>query len=117
MLITWRDRLTPTAIGLVSRAWVIERVARIDGVDEQTRGEWIEALCAYEPQRETGMRNRIIFWGGAIGAAMLAQAIGLPGWAGFVAALAGFLLLARRLATRTLDWRLDQLRDARGGGA
>jgi hypothetical protein len=114
MQITWRERLTPTAIGLVSRAWVIERVARIDGVDEKTRGEWIETLCTYEPQREKWMRNRMIFWVGAIGAAMLAQGIGLPGWVGFVIALAGFMLLARRLATRTLDWRLDQLRAERG---
>lgn len=115
MRITWRERLTPTAIGLVSRAWVIERVARVDDVDDKTRGEWIEALCAYEPQRETGMRNRMIFWVGAIGAAMLAQSIGLPGWTGFVIAVVGFLLLARRLATRTLAWRLDQLRAERDG--
>lgn len=115
MQIRLSDRLTPTAVGLVSRAWVIERVARIEDVDEATRWRWVDALCEYQPQRETWLRNRIIFWVGAIGTAMLAQGLGLPGWAGFVAALLGFFALARAMATRTLLWRLDQLVAERGG--
>jgi hypothetical protein len=115
MRITWRERLTPTAVGLVSRAWVIARVARVEGLDETTRREWIETLCAYEPQREHGLRNRVVFWVAALGAAMLAQGIGLPGWIGFLGAVGVFLALARALATRTLAWRLDQLRAGRDG--
>ncbi|MCS7102148.1 MAG: hypothetical protein NZL99_10675, partial [Burkholderiaceae bacterium] len=66
MRITWRERCTPTAIGLVSRAWVIARVQGVDGLDEATRAEWIEALCAYEPPRENWLRNRWLFWAAAL---------------------------------------------------
>lgn len=113
MPITWRNRITPTAVGLVSRAWVIaevERAAERAGItDAATRAQWIEALCGYEPPRRHGIRNNAIVWVGLIGSAMLAGAIGLPAWTGFVAALAGFLLIARELAVRALRWRLEQL--------
>lgn len=113
MSITWRDRVTPTAVGLVSRAWVIVEVGRAADrasiTDAATRAQWIETLCAYEPPRQHGIRNNAIVWVGLIGSAMLAGAIGLPGWVGFVAALAGFLLIARELAVRALRWRLEQL--------
>lgn len=113
MPITWRDRITPTAVGLVSRAWVIgevERAAERAGItDAATCAQWIEALCAYEPPRRHGIRNNAIVWTGLIGAAMFSGAIGLPGWTGFVAALIGFLLIARELAVRALRWRLERL--------
>jgi hypothetical protein len=104
------DHLIPTATGLVSRAWVIKRVDAIDGVDDGTRRAWIDELCGYEAIRRHGMRNNAIFWTSAIGAGMLTDALGLPGWTGFVAVLVLFVALARVLATRTLLWRLDQLR-------
>jgi len=105
------DRFTPTASGLVSRAWVIRCVDEVDGIDEGMRALWIEDLCAFEALRRHGIRNNVIFWVSAVGAAMLADAAGLPGWSGFVAAVFAFLALARALATRTLRWRLAQLRE------
>ncbi len=118
MPIIWRDRITPTAVGLVSRAWVIaevERAADRAGIaDAATRAQWIETLCGYEPPRRHGIRNNAIVWVGLIGAAMLADAIGAPGWTGFVAALIGFVLIARELAVRALRWRLEQLLAERG---
>ncbi|MDL1860572.1 hypothetical protein FBR04_06025 [Betaproteobacteria bacterium PRO7] len=113
MPITWRDRITPTAVGLVSRAWVIaevERAADRAGItDAATRAQWVEVLVGYEPPRAHGIRNNAIVWIGLIGGAMLASAFGLPAWTGFVAALIGFLLIARELAVRALRWRLGQL--------
>jgi hypothetical protein len=110
---SWRDRITPTAVGLVSRAWVIDAVERAADraglTDPQTRAQLVETLCAYEPPRRHGIRNNAIVWVGLIGAAMLSGAIGLPAWTGFVAALIGFLLIARELAMRALRWRLEQL--------
>lgn len=109
----WRDRITPTAVGLVSRAWVIaevERAADRAGIrDAATRAGLVEALVGYEPPRTHGIRNNAIVWIGLIGGAMLAGAIGLPAWTGFVAALAGFVVIARELAVRALRWRLEQL--------
>jgi hypothetical protein len=102
------DRFTPTAVGLVSRAWVIAEVER--SVAEPTlRPVLVETLIAYEPPRRHGIRNNVIVWGGLLGCTMLAGAAGLPGWAGFVAALAVFVALARVLAVRALRWRLAQL--------
>src|SRR5512134_1307531 len=105
------DRLSPTAGVLVSRAWVIARVDEIGGIDEATRRAWIDDLCGYEPLRKNGLRNNFLFWSSAIGGAMFTDALGLPGWTGFVAVLLLFVVLARMLATRTLLWRLDQLRE------
>lgn len=113
MPIHWRDHISPTAVGLVSRAWVIaevERAADRAGVaDAAARARLVEALVGYEPPRTHGIRNNAIVWVGLIGSAMGADAIGLPGWTGFVAALAGFLAIARELAVRALRWRLGQL--------
>ncbi|MFZ5540157.1 MAG: hypothetical protein ACOY5V_10495 [Pseudomonadota bacterium] len=113
MPIDWRDRVSPTAVGLVSRAWVIaevERAADRAGIaDTATRARLVEALVDYEPPRTHGIRNNAIVWVGLIGSAMATGAIGLPGWVGFVAALAGFLAIARELAVRALRWRLRQL--------
>jgi hypothetical protein len=108
MQIGWRDRLTPTAVGTVSRAWVMREVAnRV--ADEARRARLVDELVTYEPPRRHGLRNNFIFWGGVLGAAALSRLVGLPGWTGFVAALLGFLWVARELAVRALRWRLDQL--------
>lgn len=108
MRIGWRDRLTPTAVGTVSRAWVMREVAGRVG-DESRGARLVNELVAYEPPRRHGLRNTFIFWIGVLAAAALARLVGLPGWTGFVAALLGFLWVARELAVRALRWRLDQL--------
>jgi hypothetical protein len=105
---TWKDRLSPTAVGLVSRAWVIDQVES-RGVDPQRRDVLIDELVGYEPPRTHGLRNNLIFWIGAFGAAMIARAIDLPGWLGFAAALVFFIWIGRELAVRALRWRLDRL--------
>lgn len=104
----WPDRLTPTAAGLVSRAWVVEEVAA-RGVDPQRRAALVDELVGYQPQRRHGLRNNFIFWASAFSAAMLSSAAGLPGWTGFVVVLLLFVWIARMLAVRALRWRLDQL--------
>jgi hypothetical protein len=104
----WNERFTPTAVGLVSRAWVIEEVERRT-TDPATRAAWVDDLIAYQPPRRHGLRNMFLFWLVAIGASMLAGAVDLPRWLGFVVAVAVFAWVARELATRALKWRLDQL--------
>jgi hypothetical protein len=104
----WLDRCTPTAAGLVSRAWVIDAVDEA-GLPAPERARAIEELVAFEPPRRHGVRNTVIFWVGVIGAAMTADAIGLPGWVGFVAALLVFAAIGRELARRALRWRLGEL--------
>jgi hypothetical protein len=113
---TFADHLTPTAILLVSRGWVIAEVERVEGADETQRARWIDDLVRYDPPRTNGLRNNFIFWIGTLGAAMVAEAIGIRPWIGFVAALLVFLRLARVLAVRTLRWRLQQLRDGNAPG-
>lgn len=105
---TWRDRLTPTAAGLVSRAWVIDEIESRK-VDAQRLTALIDELVGFEPPRQHGLRNAFIFWTGAFGAAAIASAVGLPGWTGFVGALVLFAWVGRELAVRALRWRLDQL--------
>lgn len=102
------DRFTPTAVGLVSRAWVVERVERRVS-DPARRAALIDELVGYEPPRRHGLRNMFLFWASAIGASGLARIVDLPPWSGFVAVVLVFAWLARLLATRTLQWRLDQL--------
>ncbi len=104
----WPDRLTPTAVMLVSRAWVVSEVAS-RGVDPQRHAALIDELVGYEPPRKNGLRNNFIFWIFALSAASASRAVGLPGWSGFVAALLIFIWIARELAVRALRWRLDQL--------
>jgi NADH:ubiquinone oxidoreductase subunit 4 (subunit M) len=55
------------------------------------------------------VRNTVIFWIGVIAAPMTADAIGLPGWVGFVAALLVFAGIGHELAKRALRWRLGEL--------
>lgn len=103
-----RDRLTPTAVGLVSRAWVIEEVeGRV--ADPARRPALIDDLVGYEPPRRHALRNMFLFWATAIAAAGLADLIGQPRWTGFVAVLVLFAWLARLLAVKALRWRLEQL--------
>ena len=103
-----QDRFTPTAVGLVSRAWVIEEVER-RVVDPARHAALIDELVGYEPPRQHALRNMFLFWAIAIAASTLAGAIGLPRWSGFVAVVALFAWLARLLAIKALRWRLDQL--------
>lgn len=105
---TARDRFTPTAVGLVSRGWVIEQVEQ-RVADPARRAALIDDLVGFEPPRRHGLRNMFLFWLAAIAASVLAGEVGLPRWSGFVAALLAFAWLARSLATRALLWRLDQL--------
>lgn len=102
------DRFTPTAAGLVSRAWVIEEVERREA-EPARRGALIDELVGFEPPRPHGLRNMFLFWLLAIAASALAGAIGLPRWWGFAAVVALFVWLARLLAVKALSWRLDQL--------
>lgn len=104
----WPDRLTPTAVWLVSRAWIIDEVAS-RGVDPQRRAALVDELVVYEPQRQHDLRNTFIYWLVVIAASMLAGAIGLPRWTGFAVAVLFFVWVARELAVRALRWRLDQL--------
>ena len=114
-----RDRFTPTAVGLVSRAWVIEEVeGRVS--DPALRPALIDELVGYEPPRQHALRNMFLFWLTAISASALAGALDLPRWTGFVAALVLFAWLARLLAVKALRWRLDRLlaeQGATGSGA
>jgi hypothetical protein len=107
------DHLMPTASAIVSRGWVIKNVEAVAGIDEATRSAWIDELCAYEPVHTHGPRNNALFWMSALGGAMLSDALGLPGWTGFVVVLVVFTGLARALATRTLLWRLARLQEQR----
>jgi hypothetical protein len=103
------DRLTPTAVLLVSRAWVLREVAALPALDDARRAELVEALIGYEPERRHGLRNNFIAWLIMLGGTGLARLAEVPPWVGFVAGLLIVLLLARQLAVRTLRWRLLQL--------
>ena len=107
--IRWVDRLTPTAVLLVSRAWVLREVAAIPGLDDARRAELIDELIGYEPERRHGLRNNFIAWLIMLGGTGLARLLGVPPWLGFVVGLLIVSLLARELTTRTLRWRLAQL--------
>jgi protein-S-isoprenylcysteine O-methyltransferase Ste14 len=109
----FRDRFTPTAVGLVSRAWVIEEVeGRVS--DSVLRSALIDELVGYEPPRQHALRNMFLFWLTAIAASALAGELDFPRWTGFVGALALFAWLARLLAVKALRWRLDQWLAERG---
>ena len=103
-----QDRFTPTAVGLVSRAWVIEEVER-RVADPARHAALIDDLVGYEPPRRHGLRNMFLFWVMAIATSALAGTVGLPRWIGFVVVLVLFAWIARLLAIRALRWRLEQL--------
>jgi hypothetical protein len=107
--IRWIDRLTPTAVLLVSRAWVLREVAAVPGIDEGRRAELTDELIGYEPERRHGLRNNFVGWLIMLGGTGLAHLIGVPPWLGFVAGLLVVVLLARAVAVRALRWRLAQL--------
>ena len=108
MPIRTRDRYTPTAVGLVSRAWVVEEVERREP-DASRHAALIDDLVGFEPPRRHALRNMFLFWAFAIAAAGLADLVGLPKWSGFAAVVVLFAWLARLLAVKALRWRLDQL--------
>lgn len=103
------DRLTPAAVLLVSRAWVLREVAALPAIDDARRAELVDELIGYEPERRHGLRNNFISWLIMLGGTGLARLAGIAPWIGFVAGLLVVLLLARQLATRALRWRLRQL--------
>jgi uncharacterized membrane protein YcfT len=103
------DRFTPTAVGVVSRAWVIAAVMRVPSLSDAQRRQLVEQLCTYQPPRRHGLRDNFIAWVILLGGAMLFNAFDLPGWIGFVLGLVLLTALARTLAVRALRWRLDRL--------
>ncbi|MGZ9030816.1 MAG: hypothetical protein ACXW2G_05545, partial [Burkholderiaceae bacterium] len=60
-----QDRFTPTAVGLVSRAWVIDEVERRIP-DPARHAAFIDQLVGYEPPRQHALRNMFLFWAVAI---------------------------------------------------
>lgn len=104
----WRDHITPTAAGLVSRAWVMREVMSVPALDDSERLKLINLLVEYEPPRQHGLRNNVISWVLMLGGAMLADALGVPAWWGFAAGVLVVLVLGRALATRALRWRLQR---------
>ena len=110
--VRWIDRLTPTAVLLVSRAWVLREVGALPGIDDARRAELVDELIGYEPERRHGLRNNFIAWLIMLGGAGLAGLVGAAPWLGFSAGLLIVLLLARELAVRALRWRLAQLIDS-----
>jgi hypothetical protein len=112
-----KHHLTPTASMLVSRGWVLREVERVPELNRAERNELVDALCAWELPRNNSLRNNFIVWMCLLGMAMLFGALSLPGWLGFVIAMAGLLGVARALAVRQLRWKLGQLlRDREGFG-
>jgi hypothetical protein len=107
--IRWTDRLTPTAVLLVSRAWVMREVAALAGLSEARRAELVDQLIAYEPERRHGLRNNFIAWILMLGGTGVARLAGAAPWIGFIGGLLAVLLLARMLAVRALRWKLAQL--------
>ncbi len=103
------DRLTPTAVLLVSRAWVLREVAAVPGLDEARRAELVDELIAFEPERHHALRNNFIAWLLMLGGTGAAHALGIAAWIGFVAGLLLVLLLARMLAVLALRWKLAGL--------
>jgi hypothetical protein len=100
---------------LVSRGWVLREVERVPELNRAERNELVDALCAWELPRNNSLRNNFIVWMCLLGMAMLFGALSLPGWLGFVIAMAGLLGVARALAVRQLRWKLGQLLREREG--
>lgn len=103
------DHLTPTAVGVVSRAWVLREVNALPSMSAAQRKQLVDQLCDYQPPRRHGMRNMFVAWCVLLGGAMLFNALELPGWIGFVLGLVLLTALARVLAVKALRWRLAQL--------
>lgn len=103
------DRFTPTAVGVVSRAWVIGEVLRVPALSDAQRRQLVDQLCDYQPPRRHGLRDNFIAWLVLLGGAALFKALDLPGWIGFAIGLVLLTALARTLAVKALRWRLDRL--------
>lgn len=110
-----KHHVTPTACMLVSRGWVAREVERVPELNRAERNELVDALCAWEPPRNNGLRTNFIVWLCLLGMAMLFGALGLPGWLGFVIAMSGLIAVARALAVRQVRWKLGQLLREREG--
>lgn len=108
MQVRWLDRITPTAVLLVSRGWVIEQVAREPDLHPHEREMLVEELIAYEPPRRHGLRNNFIVWLTLITLSWLASLVGLPAWVGFAVGLLILIAVARALAAGALRWYLRQ---------
>jgi hypothetical protein len=108
---TLLDRITPVAVGVVSRAWVLREVAAVPALDAAARSRLVDALSEYQPPRRQPMRDNAIAWVVLLGGAMLFNALDLPGWFGFVLALMALTAVARVLAVRALRWRMAQWLD------
>jgi hypothetical protein len=106
---TLADRFTPTAVGVVSRAWVIAEVLRVPQLSDAQRRQLVDQVCSYQPPRRHGLRDNLIVWFILLGGSMLFNALDLPGWVGFVIGLVLVGALARVLAVKALRWRLDAL--------
>lgn len=107
--VRWFDHVSPTAVGLVSVAWVRREVARARPPSEAVAARWVDALIEYQPPRTHGLRNNFIVWVGLLGGALIARGLGAAGWIGYGAMLLAFLGIARLLMVRALRWRLEQL--------
>lgn len=103
------DYLTPTAVLLVSRAWVLREVNAVGDFDGEQRARLVDELTAFEPERRHGLRNNFIAWIIMLGGTGLARLAGVAPWLGFMCGLLIVLALARSLATRAVRWRLAQL--------
>jgi hypothetical protein len=118
MQVRWLDRITPTAVLLVSRGWVIDEVARVPDLHAHERDRLVEELIAYEPPRRHGLRNNFIVWLTLITLSWLASRVGLPAWVGFAAGLLILIAVARALAAGALRWylrkRVTELRAGAG---
>ncbi|MDZ7651540.1 MAG: hypothetical protein U5L03_02670 [Burkholderiaceae bacterium] len=106
---TLGDRFTPTAVGVVSRAWVIGEVMRVPALSDARRRQLVDQVCDYQPPRKYGLRDNFIAWLILLGGAALFNTLDLPGWIGFVIGLAVLTALARVLAVKALRWRLQRL--------
>ena len=106
---TLADRFTPTAVGVVSRAWVIGEVMRVPALSDARRRQLVDQVSDYQPPRRHGLRDNFIAWLILLGGAALFNALDLPGWIGFVIGLVVLTALARVLAVKALRWQLQQL--------
>jgi hypothetical protein len=88
---------------------VAHAAQRVPDLAPAQRARLVDALCEYERPRRHGMRDNFIVWVVLIGLTMLAGALGLPGWSGFVLGLALLTAVARALTVKALRWRLDAL--------
>jgi hypothetical protein len=93
----------------------MREVERVPDLNRAERNQLVDALCAWEPPRTNSLRTHVIVWMSMLGMAMLFGALELPGWLGFLIAMAGLIAVARALVVRQLRWKLGQLLREREG--